>query len=348
MTNKELVLYINNEAEGIPKIPVKWLKNKLKFIIPKKKTNQSRSVIVAHVLHVHNNIPFIIEVRYSYNWNFTEWVILNQRVFSAYINGKIVKSAYYIMSYGYRANEEISFQVDRSTYTWYLTEFDLVYKANNFQRSLKTIDNFDTPIYETLYKIGLKHLYGYAQEKINKPYSSLGLNEYMDKSKFKEFVEWVKQFKKFNLNLYIDFLKMAKNKKVKDIFVPNWLELHDKWSGITKQRENEKKVKKQIIEWNNVDYNADDIKIISMKTKDDVIKLGTELNNCLKNGNYKPSEIFEIYNYKVGGSLALHFKGKSIKQLYAFKNKEVNNKVHTLIKKLMIQKQIEQKLGKEK
>lgn len=340
MTILQTKEFLNKKALEVPEIPISWLQNKIIFYEPDKKIKKYKKLMRTYILYEYKSIPWIIEVAYTWNEDFTKWSILSQLVFSCLFGKRVWKNAYYIMSWGYRANNEISFSLMNRTWKYSLSsysEFSLTtwsyaYKARNWVRKLSTKNiTYIRPIFETLYKMGLEHLSGYVLGQSNKPYVALEMHELISKQLFKEFVEWSKLNKEINLHTYQDFLKMARNRKWKDIFVDNWLELHDDWSGITAQREKKAAAKKDIEVWKSK-VKEKDIYITPMKSKEEVIQFGNEMNNCLNRINFNYKEIFKIESYLTSTPLALYWAGGEIRQLYGFNNIKVNDDVRIAVK----------------
>lgn len=338
MKKKEQEEYLNNLGFEIKNIPEDWLLKRIKFSEPHKKTQQHRTRFFKNVLYVHKNIPFIMQITYSWNEDFTKWVILNQDVISAHFNGYIFTNIYYIMGWGYKPNYEYNFKRRiKLNYCFYESiYYDYVYKGKNYTRHIDNIQDVNRPLFETMYKEKIHHLNCFVKNSTsNKPYVALGLVKYMNKDKFKEFIEWVRRFRKFDIILYEDFLKLAKNRNHKDIFVDNWLELHDQWAGIVEQRRNETLANKDIKVWNK-DVKQSDIYIKKMESNEEKLKFGNEMNNCLTGDLFDYKKIYRIESYITETPLALHWEDNEIQQLYGYKNQSVSDKVERLVKNVMI------------
>lgn len=336
MTIKETQEHLNNLAPKLPMIPFEKIKD-------------------LKLNHYSNNKYYMNERNWLYKWNGIYWIIeveytpipdkgiykaTSQRIISAMVNGKIYKNAYYVMSKGYMPNYNINFTHSRIKFNNYtnreLLTFQQVYKAENWIRKMcNNLFDINNTQWETLYKEGLGDLKPNTYIKSQKPRIALGL-ELLSKQQFKEFKTWHKQFKNFDLNIYKDFLTMAKNRKHKDIFAINWLELHDIWSGIVEQKKNEQLYKQDKNIWKKVSK----ISITPINSKNEMKEFGTEMNNCLQTVKFNYKHIFKIESWETSTPLALEWENGQIKQLYGYKNGEVPKNINTLVKNTM-EKEVE-------
>lgn len=330
--------FLNNLAFEVPNVPEDWLIKKIKFKEVDKKTQGHRNRFYKNILYVYKDIPFVFEICYSYNEDFTKYAILGQKIISAAFESKIFTNVYYVMGCGYKPNFEYNFKRRGRLSYWMFDaiSYDYAYKGKNFMRKVYDLEDVLNPLYETMYKEKLSHLNKFViNTNTNKPYVATGMDSYMSKEQFNEFSEWVKGLRNFDINLYKDFLKLAKNKNHNNIFVNNWLELHDLWSGIKEQRENEKIAKKDIEVWNKEVKKSSEIDIIKIESKYEMIEFGNEMNNCLIDGGFDYKTIYKVVSWKTRTPLALCWDKKEIEQLYGYKNKEVSETVHQLVRKAM-------------
>lgn len=339
--NKQREAHLNLMAEEVPIIDYDLIKKKIKFI---KAVGQSkRYVHYTNMLYVHKGIRFIIEVAYSYNQNFDGYVVLHYSIISAYFDDRVFLNCYFIMSHGYRANSGYSFKYRsriNSFYQNYLIHWEGTIKGSHYERSLDSFYQFKKPIYETMYKVGLsKWNNEIVNDFSNKPRIALGLY-LLTKEEFKELINWTNK-KKIDMHIFRLFLEKAKQRKLKNIFVENYKDLYDEWTGLAEQRKNKKALKEDLKKWNQI-KSHEAIILIPLKNQNQIKKLGVSMNNCLKNGwtSNNNAKLYEVRSHATTTPLALEVCKSKIKQLKSFGNGKVGEQIHNLIQEVIKRKEV--------